>query len=70
MLEDSRNTEITNFYRSILIHKNILSLEISMKDFAIVNMLNRKCHLYKPIKYLVLAVTNFTYLFLIGYFCV
>ena len=67
MLEDPRNTKITNFYGSILIHKNILSLEISMKDFTIVDMLNRKCHLYKPIKYLVFTIANFTYLFLIGY---
>lgn len=58
MLENSRDTKVTNFDRSILVHKNVLSFQISVQNFPIVDMLDSQCHLNKPVKNLVFTVTN------------
>ena len=65
MLKNSRDTKVTNFDRSILVHKNVLSLQISVQNFPVMDMLDGQCHLNEPIKDLVLAVTDLTDLFLI-----
>ena len=68
MLQNACNAEIANFNGSILIHKNVLCLQVSMQDLPIVDVLNRESHLDEPVENLVLAVAYFTYLFLICYF--
>ena len=68
MLEDTGDTEISNFYGSILIHKNILSLQISVQNLSVMNMLYCQCHLYEPVQDLIFAIAYFTYLFLVRYF--
>jgi hypothetical protein len=68
VLENSCNTEITDFNGPILVHKDVLSLEISMQDLPIVNVLDGKRHLDKPVEDLVLTVADFSNLFLVGYF--
>jgi hypothetical protein len=67
MLQDSCNTEITNFDTTILVHENILSFQITMQNLSIMDMLNSKGHLHKPVKNLILTVTNFSYFLLICY---
>lgn len=49
MLEDSRDTKISNFDRPILIHKNVLSFQISMQDFTVVNVFDCEGHLDEPV---------------------
>ena len=66
MLQNSSNTEITNFYASVLIHENILSFQITMQNLSIMNMLNSQSHLHKPIENLILTVANFSYFLLIS----
>ena len=65
MLKNSCNTKVSNFDRPILVHEDVLSFEISVKDFPIVNVLNGKSHLDKPIKNLVFRVTDFSNFLLI-----
>jgi len=49
MLEYSRDTKISNFDRPVLIHKYVLSFQISVQDFTVVNMFDSEGHLNEPI---------------------
>ena len=49
MLEDTGDSEITNFDLSTLCHEDVLCFQITVEDFTIVNMLDRQRHLYEPI---------------------
>ena len=60
MLQNSGNTKITDLNGTILIHKDVLSFQISVQNFSIVDMLYSQGHLYKPIKNLVFAVAHFS----------
>ena len=66
VLEHSGNTKVSNFNRSILVHKDVLSLQISVQDFSVVDMFNSQRHLHEPIEDLVFTVTHFANLFLVG----
>lgn len=68
MLKYPGNTEITDLNGSILIHENILCLQVSMQDLAVMDVFNGQCHLHKPVKNLIFTVAYFTYLFLISNF--
>ena len=70
MLEHSCDAKVSDFDRPILIHENILRLQITVQNFPIMNMLDSKRHLHKPIEYLVLAVLDFAEFLLVCYFCV
>ena len=58
VLEDSGNAKITNLDLSTLGHENVLSLEISVQNLSIVDVLDSQGHLDKPIQDLVLGVAN------------
>ena len=49
MLEDTGDTKVTYFDLSTLCHENVLSLQIAMQNFTIMDMLNRQSHLNEPI---------------------
>ena len=49
MLEDTGDTKVTNFDLAALCHENVLSLQIAMQNFTIMDMLNRQSHLNEPI---------------------
>ena len=68
MLEYSSYAEISYFYRSVLIHENILCLQVSMQDLPIVDVFYCQSHLHEPVQNLILAIADFTYLFLVCYF--
>lgn len=70
MLEHSGNSKVTDLNGAILVHENILSLQVSVEDLSIVNMLNGEGHLNEPVQYLVLAIANLAYLLLISYLSV
>ena len=56
MLEDTGDSKVTNFDLAALCHENVLGLQITMKDFTIMDMLDRQGHLNEPIQYLILTV--------------
>jgi len=58
MLEHSRNTEVADLDLSVLRHENVLRLQVSVKNFSVVNVFDRKRHLHEPIQYLVFRVTH------------
>jgi len=66
MLQDSCDSEISNFNLSVLIHEYILSFQISMKNFPVVDVFNSQGHLNKPVDDLVLCVTYFAYFLLVA----
>jgi hypothetical protein len=49
VLQDSGNSEITDFDRTVLIHKYVLCLQISVQNFPVVNVLDCQSHLDKPV---------------------
>ena len=59
MLEDSSNTEIAYFDSATLSHEDVLSLQISMQDLFIMNVLESKSHLNEPIEDLIFAVADY-----------
>jgi hypothetical protein len=58
MLQHAGDSEVTNLNLSILSHKNVLGLQVSVQDFSVVYMLNCERHLHKPVQNLVLGVAN------------
>ena len=56
MLEDTCDTEITNFDLSTLSHKDVLRLQITMENLSIMDMLDGKGHLDEPIQDLIFTV--------------
>ena len=58
VLQDSGYTKVSNLYLATLSHENILRLQISVKNFSIVYVFDSECHLDKPVKNLVLRVTD------------
>ena len=70
VLQNTSNTEVSNLNCTILVHKNVLSLQVSMENFPVVNMLNGKSHLDKPVENLVLTVADFANFLLVGNLCV
>ena len=65
MLQNPCNPEISNFDLATLRHEDVLSLQISMKDLSIMNVLDSQCHLNEPVENLVLGVTYFSNFLLI-----
>lgn len=65
MLEHSCDTEVTNFYGPILVHKDVLCFQVSVQDLPIVDVLDGESHLHEPVEDLVLAIANFTYFLLV-----
>ena len=49
MLEHSCNTEIADFNRTALRHEDVLSLEVTVEDLAVVDVLDCQGHLHKPV---------------------
>jgi len=70
MLQNSCDTKVTDLDGSILVHEDVLGLQISVQNFPVMDMLDSECHLNEPIKDLVFAITNFAYLLLVGNLCV
>ena len=70
MLQNSCNSEISNFDLAALCHEDILSLQISVEDLPIVDVLDSQSHLYKPVQDLVLSVAHFAYFLLICNPCI
>lgn len=59
VLEDSGNAEITDLDLVRLGHEDVLGLEIAVKNLPVMNVLDGKAHLHKPVKNLVLAVHHY-----------
>ena len=59
MLQDSSYTKVTDFDLATLRHKYILGLKVTMQNFSVVNVLNGKCHLDKPIKNLIFTIADY-----------
>ena len=53
MLQHTRNAKVADLYLVVLGHKDILGLEITMQDFAVVDVLDCKCHLHEPVQDLI-----------------
>ena len=70
MLQNPRNSKISNFDLATLCHEDILSLQISVEDLPIVDVLDSQGHLDKPVQDLILSVTHFAYFLLIGDPCI
>ena len=58
VLENTSYAKITDFDLAALRHKDILCLEITVKDFSVMDVLYSECHLDKPVKNLVLRVAD------------
>jgi len=50
MLQNPCNSKVANLNLIVLSHKYVLCLEIPVKNFAVMNMLNCKSHLHKPVE--------------------
>jgi hypothetical protein len=70
VLENSRDTEVTDLDLIRLCHKNVLGLQITMQDLSIVNVLDRQTHLDKPVKDLIFSVGDFADFLLICNFSI
>jgi hypothetical protein len=70
VLQNSCDTEVSDFDSAVLVHENVLSFEITMQNLPVMNMFDRKGHLHKPVEDLVLAVLDLTEFLLVGDFCV
>ena len=58
VLEYTSYAKITDFDLAALCHKDILCLEITVKDFSVMNMFYSECHLDEPVKNLILRVAD------------
>ena len=58
VLEYSSDAKISNFHLPVLGHKDVLSFEVSVQDFPVVDMLDCESHLDKPVEYLIFRVAN------------
>lgn len=54
MLQYSSNSKVANLDLIVLSHEDVLSLEISVQNFPVMNVLDGKSHLHKPVKQLLL----------------
>jgi hypothetical protein len=61
MLKDSCDTEVSNLDLVILGHEDVLSLQITMQNLSIMNVLDSKSHLHEPVKDLILTVYDCKY---------
>lgn len=59
MLEDSRDTEISDLDLIRLRHEYVLGLQITMQDLAIVDVLDSQAHLHEPVENLVFGVHDY-----------
>ena len=59
MLKHTSDTEISDLDLPTLCHEYVLSLQISVKNLPVVDVLYGKGHLDEPIQNLVLMVTNY-----------
>ena len=59
MLQNSRNSKISDLDLATLCHEDVLSLQISMEDLSIMDVFDSQCHLNKPVEDLVLGVAYF-----------
>jgi len=58
MLEDSSDAEIADFNLTALSHEDVLRLQVTMQDLAVMDVLNGEGHLDEPVEDLVLTVAN------------
>ena len=56
VLEDTGDTEVADFDLSTLCHEDVLRLEVAVENFTVMDVLDGKRHLDKPVKDLVLAI--------------
>jgi hypothetical protein len=66
VLEHSSYTKVTQFDNTLLGHKHILTLDVSMKNLSIVHMFHAKTNLSEPIEDLALGKVS---TFLLLNFC-
>lgn len=60
MLEHPGDSEVSNLHLTILRHKDVLGLQISMKNFAVMDVLDGQRHLDEPVQNLIFTVANCT----------
>lgn len=70
MLQDAGNTEVANLDGPVLVHEDVLGLQVAMQNFSVVDMLDCERHLHEPVENLIFAVAHFAYLLLVGDLCV
>ena len=58
VLEHAGNSEVTDLNLSVLRHENVLGLEVSVQNLAVVDVLDCQRHLHKPVQNLVLRVAH------------
>ena len=58
MLEHSRNAKVTYFNLTASGHEDVLSLQVSVKNLPIVDVLDGKGHLDEPVENLIFIVAN------------
>ena len=58
MLQHARNSKVTDLDLPVLSHENVLGLEVSVQNFAVMDVLDRQCHLHEPVQDLVFRVAN------------
>ena len=68
MLQNPGYTKITDFDKPFLRCENVLSFEISVENFPIVDMLHGKRHLNEPVENLVLSIAHLPNLLLVRNF--
>jgi len=59
VLQHSRNSEVADLYRPVLVHENVLGLQVTMQDLTVVYVLDGQSHLHEPVEDLVLTVAHF-----------
>ena len=58
MLKHTRDAEVTDLDLAALRHEYVLRFEVSVQDFAIVDVFDGESHLHEPIEDLVFAVAH------------
>ena len=58
VLKDSGDAKVTDLDLACGGHENVLSLQVSVENFSVMDVLDGKGHLYEPVKDLVLRVTH------------
>ena len=66
VLQHTRDAEISDLDGSVLVHENVLSLQVSVQNFSVVDVLDGQRHLHKPVENLVFAVADFADFLLVG----
>lgn len=65
VLEHSGDAEVADFDLSVLVHEDVLRLEVSVEDLAVVDVLYGQRHLHEPVHDLVLRVAHLPYFLLV-----